>query len=66
MTRGMRLLIVFSVFVAVVVLMMDCTKKTMRKKKLDQGGAPEGGHGILVPDALRPAPGGAPLPAGKA
>lgn len=62
MTRGMRLLIVFCVFVAVVVLMMDCTKKTMRKKKMEQDGAPAGGHGLLVPDPDA----GRPAAAGKA
>lgn len=33
MTRGMRLMIVFCVFIGVIVLMMDCAKKTMKKKK---------------------------------
>lgn len=49
MTRGMRLLIVFCVFVGVVVLMMDCTKKTMRKKKAKDPGGEGGGASLLIP-----------------
>lgn len=53
MTRGMRLLIVFCVFVLVIVLMMDCAKKSMRKKHTVP--VPEGeSHGWIVPD-LAPA-----------
>ncbi|HLP42681.1 MAG TPA: hypothetical protein VK465_14320 [Fibrobacteria bacterium] len=49
MTRGMRLLIVFCLFVGVVVMMMDCTKKTMRKKKVKDPGVEGGGTSLLVP-----------------
>lgn len=51
MTRGMRLMIVFCVFVLVIVLMMDCAKKTM-KKKHDPNTEIEH-HGWLIPE---PAP----------
>ena len=33
MTRGMRLMIVFCLFIGVIVLMMDCAKKTMKQKQ---------------------------------
>ena len=46
MTRGMRLLILLFVFVAVIAGMMDCAKKTMKKKKLHQE---EGESGWLLP-----------------
>lgn len=54
MTRGMRLLIVFCVFIGVIMLMMDCAKKTMRKKQT--GGAEGESQGRMVPEAeSRPA-----------
>jgi hypothetical protein len=47
----MRLMIVFSVFVLVIVLMMDCAKKTMKKKKAETGGE---GQSWLIPDPGSP------------
>jgi hypothetical protein len=49
MTRGMRLMIVFCVFVLTIILMMDCAKKSMKKKKAEEGGA---GHSRLIPDPI--------------
>jgi hypothetical protein len=48
MTRGMRLMIVFCFIIGVIVLMMDCTKKSMRKKKQEATG--EGRQGWVLPD----------------
>ena len=54
MTRGMRLLIVFCFIIGVIVLMMDCTRKSMRKKKQE---AMDGGRqGWVVPDYSRSSP----------
>jgi hypothetical protein len=48
MTRGMRLMIVFCFIIGVIVLMMDCTRKSMRKKK--QEATEDGRQGWFVPD----------------
>jgi hypothetical protein len=53
MTRGTRLAIVFCLFLGVILMMMDCAKKTMRKKQ-QGGGADHGGQGWLVPDEALP------------
>ncbi len=42
MTRGTRLLIMCLVLFGVILLMMDCAKKTMKKKKPADGLAPQG------------------------
>jgi hypothetical protein len=51
MSRGMRLMIVFCVFVLVIVLMMDCAKKTMKKKHAEEEGQ---GQSWLVPNPAAP------------
>lgn len=51
MSRGMRLMIVFCVFVLVIILMMDCAKKTMKKKHSKEGGESQG---WLIPDPAIP------------
>lgn len=48
MTRGMRLMIVFCLIIGVIVLMMDCTRKSMRKKKQESMG--DGPQGWVIPD----------------
>jgi hypothetical protein len=53
MTRGTRLTLVFCLFLGVVLLMMDCAKKTMKKKR-QGGGVDHGGQGWLVPGEALP------------
>lgn len=48
MTRGMRLMIVFCIIIGVIVLMMDCTRKSMLKKK--QEATDDGRQGWVLPD----------------
>lgn len=50
MTRGMRIMIVFCLFIGVIVLMMDCAKKTMKKKHKDVG-SEGGGQSWFVPES---------------
>lgn len=52
MTRGTRLMIVFCLFIGVIVLMMDCAKKTMKQKKHHgEDGAGDGGQGWILPES---------------
>jgi hypothetical protein len=53
MTRGTRLTLVFCLFLGVVLLMMDCAKKTMKRKKQVEG-VDQGGQGWLVPGEAFP------------
>ena len=55
MTRGMRLMIVFCLFIGVIVLMMDCAKKTMKKKKHVEDGAGDSQGWILPETGAGPA-----------
>jgi hypothetical protein len=49
MTRGVRMLLVFLFLMGVIMLMMDCAKKSMHKKKPHQEGG-EPSHGWLQPE----------------
>lgn len=53
MTRGTRLTLVFCLFLGVILLMMDCAKKTMKRKKQVEG-VDQGGQGWLVPGEALP------------
>lgn len=48
MTRGTRLAIVFCLFLGVVLLMTDCARKTMKRKKQGEG-MDQGSQSWLVP-----------------
>jgi hypothetical protein len=48
MTRGMRLLLMFLVLIGVVILMMDCAKKSLQKQKAPKAVAPTS-QGSLQP-----------------